>query len=64
MTGETILNAEQTFYEHNVIVMTPEKFDTLMRSSFFACHIAGLVVDEFHIIRSSYRGIKLQLSLT
>lgn len=64
MTGETTLNAEQTFHEHDVIVVTPEKFDTLMRSNFFACKLAGLVVDEFHVIRSSYRGIKLQLSLS
>lgn len=63
MTGETALNSDQTFREHNIIVLTPEKFDTLMRSEFFGCSISGLVVDEFHVIRATYRGIKLQLSL-
>lgn len=63
MTGETALNSDETFREHEIIVLTPEKFDTLMRSEFFGCSVAGLVVDEFHVIRASYRGIKLQLSL-
>ena len=63
LTGDVSFDTENALENNNVIVLTPEKFDILMRNSFFDHTVAGLVVDEFHSIRSSYRGIKIQLSI-
>ena len=64
LTGDVALDADTAFQEHDLLVLTPEKLDTVMRSDFFDdLKIVGLVVDEFHTLRASYRGIKLQLSL-
>lgn len=63
MTGELAVDAESALKTNNVIVLTPEKFDIIMRNNFFDQSIASLVVDEFHQIKASYRGIKLQLAI-
>ena len=63
LTGDVAFDTKNALENNKVIVLTPEKFDILMRNSFFDYTIAGLVVDEFHAIRSSYRGIKMQLSI-
>lgn len=63
MTGDVAFDVQDALKNNNVIIVTPEKFDILLRSNFFDYPIAGLVVDEFHTIRTSYRGIKLQLAI-
>jgi hypothetical protein len=63
LTGDVAFDTKKALENNKVIVLTPEKFDILMRNSFFDYTVAGLVVDEFHAIRSSYRGIKIQLSI-
>ncbi len=63
MTGDIAFDVKDALAKNNVIVLTPEKFDILMRNQFYGNRICALVVDEFHTIKSSYRGIKLQLSI-
>lgn len=63
MTGDVAFDVQSALKKNSLIIVTPEKFDILLRSNFFEHPIGGLVVDEFHTIRSSYRGIKLQLAI-
>lgn len=63
MTGDVAFDVKDALKNNSVIIVTPEKFDILLRSNFFEHLIGGLVVDEFHTIRTSYRGIKLQLAI-
>lgn len=63
MTGDVAFDIKGALQDNNVIVLTPEKFDILMRNQFFNHLISGVVVDEFHTIRTTYRGIRLQLSI-
>jgi|GEM_PF-5195530 len=63
MTGDVAFDVQEALNKNSVIIVTPEKFDILLRSNFFKHSIGGLVVDEFHTIRTSYRGIKLQLEI-
>ena len=63
LTGDVAFDAKKALENNNVIILTPEKLDILMRNSFFESTVTGLVIDEFHEIRSSYRGIKIQLSI-
>ncbi len=63
MTGDITFDVETALIRNNVIILTPEKFDILMRNSFYGHKICAMVIDEFHTIKASYRGIKLQLSI-
>lgn len=63
MTGDVAFDVKEALVENNVIILTPEKLDILMRNKFYGHRISAMVVDEFHTIRTSYRGIKLQLSV-
>jgi hypothetical protein len=63
MTGDTAFDTRGTFLSHHVAVITPEKLDILLRAEFFGEPPAGIVIDEFHTIRQSYRGVKLQLAV-
>ncbi len=63
MTGDVAFDVQDALKKNSVIIVTPEKFDILLRSNFFEHTIGGCVVDEFHTIRTSYRGIKLQLAI-
>lgn len=63
LTGDIATDAEQAVKDFDVLVMTPEKFDTLLREGFYGAKIAGLIVDEFHAIRQEYRGLKLQFAV-
>lgn len=63
MTGDVAFDVQNALKNNSVFIVTPEKFDILLRSNFFEHPIGSLVVDEFHTIRSSYRGIKLQLAI-
>lgn len=63
MTGDVAFDVEDALEQNNVFIVTPEKFDILLRLNFFDHSIGGLVVDEFHTLKTSYRGIKLQLEI-
>jgi hypothetical protein len=63
MTGDVAFDVQDALKKNSVIIVTPEKFDILLRSNFFEHTIGSCVVDEFHTIRTSYRGIKLQLAI-
>lgn len=63
LTGEIVLNSREAFEKNDVIIMTQEKFDMLLRELFFGYSIDTLIVDEFHNIRSGYRGLKLEFAI-
>ena len=63
LTGEIVLNSREAFEKNDVLVMTQEKFDMLLRERFFDSLIDTLIVDEFHNIRSGYRGLKLEFAI-
>jgi len=63
LTGEIVLNSREAFDKNDVLIMTQEKFDMLLRERFFDSLIDTLIVDEFHNIRSGYRGLKLEFAI-
>jgi hypothetical protein len=63
LTGEIVLNSREAFEKNDVLIMTQEKFDMLLREKFFDALIDTLIVDEFHNIRSGYRGLKLEFAI-
>ncbi|MFZ2412138.1 MAG: DEAD/DEAH box helicase, partial [Candidatus Methanoperedens sp.] len=63
ITGEIVLNADEAIEKNDIVIMTQEKFDMILREEFFGVGIDTLIVDEFHNIRSGYRGLKLQFAI-
>jgi replicative superfamily II helicase len=63
LTGEIVLNSREAFEKNDLLIMTQEKFDMLLREKFFDSLIDTLIVDEFHNIRSGYRGLKLEFAI-
>lgn len=63
LTGDVAFDTQEALIEHDIVVCTPEKFDVLLRERFFEVSVSGVIVDEFHTIRRTYRGVKLQLSI-
>lgn len=63
ITGEIVLNADEAIEKNDIIIMTQEKFDMILREDFFGVNIHTMIVDEFHNIRSGYRGLKLQFAI-
>ncbi|NJD78860.1 MAG: DEAD/DEAH box helicase, partial [Candidatus Methanoperedens sp.] len=63
ITGEIVLDAGEAVEKNDIIIMTQEKFDMILREEFFGVGIDTLIVDEFHNIRSGYRGLKLQFAI-
>lgn len=63
LTGEVAFNAEEALQQHNLVILTPEKLDILLRNNLFMQKYSAIVVDEFHLVREETRGIKLQLAL-
>lgn len=44
ITGEVILDAEKAIKEYDLVILTPEKFDMIMREKFYDREISTLVV--------------------
>ncbi len=63
ITGEVAMESEAQITDYDVAVVTPEKFDMLMRKRFYGARTGLLVVDEFHNIRLGFRGIRIQFGL-
>ncbi len=63
ITGEIVLNANEAIEKNDIIIMTQEKFDMILREDFFGVNIDTMIVDEFHNIRTGYRGLKLQFAI-
>lgn len=63
ITGEIVLNADEAIKKNDIAIMTQEKFDMILREEFFGVGIDTLIVDEFHNIRTGYRGLKLQFAI-
>jgi superfamily II DNA/RNA helicase len=63
MTGEIILESSDVVKNNDILIMTQEKFDMLMRENFFDYPISTVISDEFHNVFQNYRGLRLQLSL-
>ncbi len=63
ITGEIVLDAGDAIKKNDIVIMTQEKFDMILREEFFGEGIDTLIVDEFHNIRSGYRGLKLQFAI-
>ncbi len=63
ITGEVILDAEKAIKEYDLVILTPEKFDMIMREKFYDREISTLVIDEFHNIRSGFRGTKIEFDI-
>jgi len=63
ITGEVILDAETAIKEYDIVILTPEKFDMIMRENFYDREISTLVIDEFHNIRTGYRGTKIEFNI-
>ncbi len=63
VTGEILLDAKRAMEENDILVVTPEKFDMLMRNRFYGNNVKCLIIDEFHNMRSGYRGIRIEFDL-
>ena len=63
ITGDVVLETEELIRQHDLLIVTPEKFDMLLRSRFYGANVSCLIVDEFHNIRSGYRGIRIQANI-
>jgi hypothetical protein len=67
LTSDVSASSVEAVRENDIIILTPEKFDVLVRRKFYADKdpqpVGGVVMDEFHMIRNNVRGIKLQLTL-
>jgi len=63
MSGEIVLESSDVVKNNDILIMTQEKFDMLMRENFFDQPISTVISDEFHNVFQSYRGLRLQLSL-
>jgi replicative superfamily II helicase len=63
ITGETILDAEKAVKEHDLVILTPEKLDMLLRKQYYDRKIDTLIVDEFHNMRTGYRGIRIEFDI-
>jgi superfamily II DNA/RNA helicase len=63
ITGEILLDAEQAIEENDVVILTPEKFDMILRNRFYEKVPDVLVIDEFHNISGGYRGIRIQFAM-
>jgi len=64
ITGEILVESQEVLDKNDILIMTQEKFDILMREeNFFGFPIDSIISDEFHNVYLDYRGIRLQLSL-
>jgi len=64
ITGEILIESQEVLEKNDILIMTQEKFDILMREeNFFGFPIDSIISDEFHNVYLDYRGIRLQLSL-
>lgn len=63
LTGELILEQENLVRSSNLLIVTPEKLDMLMRNGFYDLRPGVLIVDEFHNIAVGHRGIKMQFDI-
>jgi hypothetical protein len=64
ITGEILIESQEVLEKNDILIMTQEKFDILMREeNFFGFSIDSIISDEFHNVYIDYRGIRLQLSL-
>ena len=63
ITGDALIESEDVIKTHDILIMTQEKFDMLLRENFYGESINSVVADEFHNIYKDYRGLKLLLSL-
>lgn len=63
LTGDVILDAEKGVKENNLIILTPEKFDFILRNKFYGEEVGSLICDEFHNIRTGFRGIRMQFNI-
>lgn len=64
LTGDVAIDNQEAVNRHRILVMTPEKFDILLRQDFYGASIGLLIVDEFQLLRTQHRGIKLQLAIS
>ena len=63
ITGEVTFEPEELLKNNNVIIVTPEKFDMLLRKEFYGVKIGTLIVDEFHNISQGHRGLRIQANI-
>lgn len=63
ITGEVIINDEEAVKENDLIIVTPEKFDMILRNKFYGRKVDTLIVDEFHNIRTGFRGIRIEFDI-
>src|SRR5713101_48166 len=63
ITGEVSMESEERLPEFDIAVVTPEKFDMLLRKQFYGSKVVLLIVDEFHNIRIGFRGVRMQFGL-
>lgn len=64
LTGEITIDDEDLVRSQNVVVLTPEKVDAMLRNGVFDERKPTLlVVDEFHQIRRGARGFRLQATM-
>jgi hypothetical protein len=64
ITGEILIESEEVLEKNDILIMTQEKFDILLREeNFFGFPIDSIISDEFHNVYLDYRGIRLQLCL-
>jgi len=63
ITGDALIESEEVIKTNDILIMTQEKFDMLLRENFYDESINSVVADEFHNIYEGYRGLKLLLSL-
>lgn len=63
LTGEIVLDADYAIGKNDIVVMTREKFDTILRENFFGIGIDTLIVDDFHPVQSGCMDPKLQSAL-
>ena len=64
ITGEILIESEEVLKKNDILIMTQEKFDILLREkNFFGFPIDSIISDEFHNVYLDYRGIRLQLCL-
>jgi len=63
ITGEVSMESEERLPEFDIAVVTPEKFDMLLRKRFYGSNVVLLIIDEFHNIRIGFRGVRMQFGL-
>jgi replicative superfamily II helicase len=63
ITGEVVLDAQRAIEENDVVILTPEKLDMIIRNKFYDRTPNVLVIDEFHNIATGYRGIRIEFDL-